>query len=121
MYFPQVVFDIMYENLLQGYYSLPFKFSEKVFPATLTLLFFSFILYIPTRLFLSGAHKNSFKYKKSVWRKFCHLKVLKALLMHLFVTLLIKQTTDSSNQHFLCNILKNVNKKVFNRQYILHF
>ena len=36
----------MYEDLLYGFYSLPFKFSGKVLPVILILLFFSFILYI---------------------------------------------------------------------------
>ena len=97
----------MYENLLYGYYSLPFKFSGKVLAVTLTLLFFSFILYIPTRIFLSGANKRSFKLKNSVGMKCCQLKVLKAFLMHLFVILLINKTTGSNNRHFFLNTLKN--------------
>ena len=56
-YFPEEVFDIMYEGLLYGFYSLPFTFSGKVLPVILILLFFSFILYMPTKLFLSGAKK----------------------------------------------------------------
>ena len=40
LYFAREIFDIMYEGLLYGYYSLPFKFSEKVLPVTLILLFF---------------------------------------------------------------------------------
>ena len=63
LYFSREVFDIMYEGLLCGYYSLPFKFSGKVLPVTLILLFFSFILYMPTKLFLSGANIKSFKRK----------------------------------------------------------
>ena len=31
LYFPREVFDIMYEDLLYGFYSLPFKFSLKSF------------------------------------------------------------------------------------------
>ena len=93
LYFPREVFDIMYEGLLYGFYGLPFKFSGKVFPVILILLFFSFVLYMPTRLFLSGANKKSFKSKNSVGTKFCQLKVLKVLLMHLFVTLLINKAT----------------------------
>ena len=58
LYFPREVFDSMYEDLLYSCYSLPCKFSVKVLPVTLILLFFSFILYIPTRFFLSGADKN---------------------------------------------------------------
>ena len=50
MHFLREVFDTMYEDLLYGYYNLPLKFSGKVLPVTLTFLFFSFILYIPTRL-----------------------------------------------------------------------
>ena len=46
LYFPREVFDIMYEDLLYGFYSFPFKFSGKVLPVILILLFFSFILYI---------------------------------------------------------------------------
>ena len=45
LYFPREVFD-MYEDLLYGFYSFPFKFSGKVLPVILILLFFSFILYI---------------------------------------------------------------------------
>ena len=51
LYFPREVFDIMYEDLLYGFYNLPFKFSGKVLHVILILLFFAFILYIPTRLF----------------------------------------------------------------------
>ena len=47
LYFPREVFDIMYEDLLYGFYSLPFKFSGKVLPVILILLFFSFILTCP--------------------------------------------------------------------------
>ena len=68
---------------------------------------------MPTRLFLSGANKKSFKSKNSVGRKCCQLKVLKVLLMHLFVTLLINKTTGSDNQHFFFNTLKNENKEEF--------
>ena len=89
LYFPREIFDIMYEDLLYGFYSLPFKFSGKVLPVILILLFFSFILYMPTRIFLSGANKKPFKSKNSIGRKCSQLKVLKVLLMHLFVTLLI--------------------------------
>ena len=113
LYFPREVFDIMYEDLLYGFYSLPFKFSGKVLPVILILLFFSFILYMPTRLFLSGANKKSFKSKNSVGRKCCQLKVLKVLLMHLFVTLLINKTTGSDNRHFFFNTLKNESKAEF--------
>ena len=58
--FSQGFIDIMCEDLLHGHYSLPFGLSGKVLPVTLTLLFFSFILYVPTRLFLSSTNKNSF-------------------------------------------------------------
>ena len=102
------VFDIMYEDLLYGYYSLPFKLSGKVFP-----LFFSFILYIPIKLFLSGANKKSFKHKKPVGRKCCQLKALKLLLIYLLLSLLIHKTPGSDNRHFLFNILKNENKEEF--------
>ena len=68
---------------------------------------------MPTRLFWSGANKKSFKSKNSVGRKCCQLKVLKVLLMHLFVTLLINKTTGSDNQHFFFNTLKNENKEEF--------
>ena len=51
LYFPREVFDIMYEDLLYGFYSLPFKFSGKVLPVILILLFFPFVLYMLTRLF----------------------------------------------------------------------
>ena len=61
LYFPREVFDIMYEDLLYGFYSLPFKFSGKVLPVIFIILFFSFILYMPTRLFLSSANKKSLK------------------------------------------------------------
>ena len=103
----------MYEDLLWSYYSLPFKFSGKVLPVTLILLFFSFILYMPTRVFLSGTNKKSFKYKNSVGSKCCQLKALKILLIHLFVTLLINKTTGSDNWHFFLNTLKNENKETF--------
>ena len=88
----------MYEDLLYGFYSLPFKFSGKVLPVILILLFFSFILYMPTRIFLSGANKKPFKSKNSIGRKCSQLKVLKVLLMHLFVTLLINKITDADNR-----------------------
>ena len=68
LYFPREVFD-MYEDLLYGFYSLPFKYSGKVLPVILILLFFSFILYMPTRLFLSGTNKKPFKSNNSVGRK----------------------------------------------------
>ena len=113
LYFPREVFDSMYEDLLYGYYSLPFKFSGKVLPVTLILLFFSFILYMPTRFFLSGANKKSFKRKNSVGSTCCQLKALKILLMHLFVTLLINKTNGSNNRHFFFNTVKNENKEEF--------
>ena len=70
------------------------------------------MLYMPTRLFLNGAYKKSFNSKNSVGRKCCQLKVLKVLLMHLFVILLINKTTDRDNRHFFFNKLKNENKEV---------
>ena len=69
LYLHREVFDIMNEGLLYGFYSLPFKFSGKVLPVILILLFFSFILYMPTRLFLSGTNKKPFKSNNSVGRK----------------------------------------------------
>ena len=78
-----------------GYYSLPLKFSGKFVTVTFPLLFFSLILHILTRLFLSGANKKLFKNNKTVWRTCCQLKALEPLLMHLLVTLLINETTDS--------------------------
>ena len=51
LHFPREVFGIIYEDLLYGFYSLPFMFSGKVLLVILILLFFSFILYMPTRLF----------------------------------------------------------------------
>ena len=87
--------------------------SGKVVPVILILLFFSFILYMPTRLFLSDANKASFKSKNSVGRKCCQLKVLKVLLMHLFVTLLINKTTGSDNRHFFFNTLGKENQEKF--------
>ena len=113
LYFSREIFDIMYEGLLYGIYILPFKFSGKVLLVILILLFFSFILYIPTRLFLSGANKKSFKHKNSAGRKCCQLKKPKVLLMHLFVTLLINQTTGSNNRQFFLNTLKNETKEEF--------
>ena len=68
---------------------------------------------MPTRLYLSGANKKSFKRKNSVGRKCCQLKALKILLIHLFVTLLIKKTTGIDNRHFFFNTLKNENKEEF--------
>ena len=103
----------MYEDLLYDYYSLPFKLSRKALPVTLTILFLSFILYIPTRLFLSGANKKSFKRKQSVGRKCCQLKARKLLLIYLLLSLLIDKTPGSDNGHFLFNILKNENKEEF--------
>ena len=76
LYFPREVFDIMYEELLYGFYSLSFKFYGKVLPVIFILLFFSFILYMSTRLFLSGANQKSFESKNYVGRKCCQLKVL---------------------------------------------
>ena len=58
LYFLREVFDTMYEDLLYGYYSLPFKFFGKVLPVTLILLFFSFILCMPTRFFCVAQAKN---------------------------------------------------------------
>ena len=66
---------------------------------------------MPTRLFLSGANKKSFKSKNSEGKKCCQLKVLKVLLMHQFVTLLINKTTGSDNRHFFFNKLENENKE----------
>ena len=103
----------MYEDFSFGFYSLPFKFSGKVLPVILILLFFSFVLYMPAKLFLGGANKKSFKCKNSVGRKSCQLKVLKVLLIHLFVTLLINKATGSDNRHFFFNPLKNETKKEF--------
>ena len=97
----------MYEDLLYGFYSLPFKFSGKVLPVILILLFFSFILYMPARLYLSDANKKSFKSKNSLGRECCKLKVLKVLLIHLFVT------TGSNNRHFFFNTLEKENKEEF--------
>ena len=47
LYFPRDFFEIIYEDLLNGCYSLPFELSGKVLQVTLTL-FISFIFYIPT-------------------------------------------------------------------------
>ena len=68
---------------------------------------------MPAKLFLGGANKKSFKCKNSVGRKSCQLKVLKVLLIHLFVTLLINKATGSDNRHFFFNPLKNETKKEF--------
>ena len=111
----------MYEDLLYGFYSLRFKFSGKFFPVILILLFFSSILYLTTNLFLSGANKKWCKRKNSVGRKCCQLKVLKVLLMHLFVTLLINKTTVSDNRHFFFNTMKNENKEEYLRYITLLF
>ena len=51
LYFLRKVFDILCEDLLYGFYSFPFKFSGKVLPVNLILLFFSFILNMSIRLF----------------------------------------------------------------------
>ena len=111
LYFRREVFEIVYEDLLYGYYSLPFTFSGKVLPVTLILLFFSLILYILTMLFLSGTNEKSSKRERSVGRKCCQLKALEVLLIHLFVKLLINETTGSDNLHFFFNTLKNKNKE----------
>ena len=58
---------------------------------------------------------KSFKSKNSVGRKCFQLKVLKVLLMHLFVTLLINKTTGSNNRHFFFNTLEKENKEEFLR------
>ena len=100
---------------LFGCYSLPFRLSRKLLPVTLTnaltLLFFLFVLFTLTWIFLSAANEKSFKRKKSVGRKFCQLKALTVLLMHLFFTLSINKTTRSDNRHFFFKILKNENKE----------
>ena len=70
---------------------------------------------MPTRLFLSGANRKSFKSKNSVGRKCCQLKVLKVLLMHLFVMLLINKTTGNDNRHFFFNTLEKEIKEEFSR------
>ena len=103
--FHKKVFDIMYEDLLYGYYSLQFKFCRKVLPVTLIFL----LLYILIGLFLSGANKG----KKSVARKCFQLKALKVSLMCIFVTLLINKATGRNNRHFLFNTLKSENKEEF--------
>ena len=87
--FPREVFGIMYEDFLYGYYSI--KFSGKVLPVTLTLLFFSLI--DTYQAFFEWRKQKSFKRKKSVRKNCCHLNVLKLLLMHLFVPLLINSLT----------------------------
>ena len=63
--------------------------------------------------FLSCANKKSFKSKNSVGRKCCQLKMLKVLLMHLFVTLLINKATGSDNRHIFLNTLEKENKEEF--------
>ena len=50
----------MCEDLLHGYYSLPFELSGKGLLVISILLFFAFILYIPKQLFMSGTDKKSF-------------------------------------------------------------
>ena len=72
MYFPKEVFDIIYEYLLYGCFSLSFELSGKVLQVTLALLFFSFILCILTRISLSGSTKKSFKRNKPIERRCCH-------------------------------------------------
>ena len=69
---------------------------------------------MPTRLSSSSANKT-FKSKNSVGRKRCQLtlKVLKVLLLHLFVTLLIKKATGSDNRHFFFKVLENEIKEEF--------
>ena len=62
---------------------------------------------------MSGANKKLFKNRNSVGRKCCQLKLLKVLLIHLFVTLLINKTTGSDNHHFFFNTLENENKEEF--------
>ena len=58
-YFPREFFDIMHRDVLYGYYNLPFEFSGKILSVNLNLLFFSFILYIPTRLYWVAQTKTS--------------------------------------------------------------
>ena len=62
---------------------------------------------------MSGANKKSFKSKNSVGSKCCQLKVLKVLLMHLFVALLINKRTGSGNRNFFFNTLEEENKEEF--------
>ena len=104
---------LLYEDLVHDFYSLPFKLSGKVLPVILILLFFSFILYVPTKLFLRDANKKSFRSKNSVGRKCCQLKVLKVFVMHLFDTLLINETTGSDNRYSFFNTIEKENKEEF--------
>ena len=97
----------IFASLIIRLYGLPFRFSGKVLPVILILLFFSFILYMPARLYLSDPNKKSFKSKNSLGRECCKLKVLKVLLIHLFVT------TGSNNRHFFFNTLEKENKEEF--------
>ena len=107
------VFDIMYEDLLYGYYSLPFKLSVKVLPVTLTLLFFSFILYIPTKLFWVAQTKNHLNVRSPRGENAVNWKHLKYCWCIFFITLLINKATDSDDQHFLFNTSKKENKEDF--------
>ena len=114
LHFPGEVFDIMYEDLLNGFYSLPFTFSGKVLLVIFILLLFSLILYTCLLGFFWVAQtKNHLKVRTYVGRKCCQLKVIKVSLMHLFVTLLINKTSGSDNRHFFFNTLGNENKEEF--------
>ena len=120
LYFPREAVDIMYEDLLYSCYSLPFKFSGKVLPVTLTLLCFSFIFYIPTRFYWvvqtkshldvrspSGGNAVNWKRLKYCWSMYLsHYSHSKQF---------VAKTDIFSLTHW-----KTKKGGVFNRQYILH-
>ena len=77
------------------------------------------LLYFPREVFdimyedfLYSFYSLTSKFSAKVLGRKCYqLKVLKVLLMHLFVTLLINKATGSYNLRFSCNTLKNENKE----------
>ena len=109
LYFPREVFNLTYVDLLYGYY--PGETFQWLWYYCFSHLYYTCLL----RFFERRKQKitETFKHKNSIGRKCCKLKVLKAWLMHLFVTLLINKTTSSDNRHFSLTLWKNENKEEF--------
>ena len=106
---PYVACGLMHLDLLA-------KTTTKLLLVCILFLLFLYnfeFLLVLLYFLLSGGNKKSFKSRNSVGRKCCQLKVLKVLLMHLFVTLLINKTTCSGNRHFFFNTLEKENKEEF--------
>ena len=79
------------------------------------------LLYFPREVFdimyedfLYSFYSLTSKFSAKVLGRKCYqLKVLKVLLMHLFVTLLINKATGSDNSNFFFNTLEKENKEEF--------